>query len=123
MGRKLDFLLQEMNREANTIGSKCTDAAVARVVVEIKGELRKIREQVQNVEEGHAAGEYWIWQYAFGPAHFGGLGAGFGSSSGWCRRPGIGECSSTLPTGRRTRSVILMDTDHVILSALPPDAF
>lgn len=50
VGRKLDFLLQEMNREANTIGSKCTDLALARVVVEIKAELEKIREQVQNIE-------------------------------------------------------------------------
>ena len=50
IGRKLDFLLQEMNREANTIGSKCTDLALARVVVEIKAELEKIREQAQNIE-------------------------------------------------------------------------
>ena len=50
VGRKLDFLLQEMNREANTVGSKCTDVAVARIVVDIKAELEKIREQVQNVE-------------------------------------------------------------------------
>jgi len=50
VGRKLDFLLQEMNREANTIGSKCTDVALARIVVEIKAELEKIREQTQNIE-------------------------------------------------------------------------
>ena len=50
VGRKLDFLLQEMNREANTIGSKCTDLRLAQVVVEIKGELEKIREQIQNIE-------------------------------------------------------------------------
>lgn len=50
VGRKLDFLLQEMNREANTIGSKCTDLRLARVVVEIKAELEKIREQTQNIE-------------------------------------------------------------------------
>ena len=50
MGRKLDFLLQEMNREANTIGSKCTDLRLAQVVVEIKAELEKIREQIQNME-------------------------------------------------------------------------
>ena len=49
-GRKLDFLLQEMNREANTIGSKCTDVNLARVVVDIKAELEKIREQTQNIE-------------------------------------------------------------------------
>lgn len=50
IGRKLDFLLQEMNREANTIGSKCTDVRLAKVVVEIKAELEKIREQTQNIE-------------------------------------------------------------------------
>lgn len=50
IGRKLDFLLQEMNREANTIGSKCTDVKLARIVVEMKAELEKIREQTQNIE-------------------------------------------------------------------------
>jgi uncharacterized protein (TIGR00255 family) len=50
VGRKLDFLLQEMNREANTIGSKCTDVELARIVVDIKDELEKIREQTQNIE-------------------------------------------------------------------------
>ena len=50
MGRKLDFLLQEMNREANTIGSKCSDVILARIVVDIKAELEKIREQTQNIE-------------------------------------------------------------------------
>ena len=50
VGRKLDFLLQEMNREANTIGSKGNDLELARTVVEIKAELEKIREQTQNIE-------------------------------------------------------------------------
>lgn len=50
IGRKLDFLLQEMNREANTIGSKGNDLEQARNVVEIKAELEKIREQIQNIE-------------------------------------------------------------------------
>ena len=50
IGRKLDFLLQEMNREANTIGSKCSDLRLAQIVVEIKAELEKIREQTQNIE-------------------------------------------------------------------------
>ena len=50
VGRKLDFLLQEMNRETNTIGSKCTDVKLARIVVDIKAELEKIREQTQNIE-------------------------------------------------------------------------
>lgn len=50
VGRKLDFLMQEINRETNTIGSKCSDLTLARTVVEIKAELEKIREQVQNIE-------------------------------------------------------------------------
>ena len=50
IGRKLDFLVQEMNREANTIGSKANDMELAKIVVEIKSEIEKIREQVQNIE-------------------------------------------------------------------------
>ena len=50
IGRKLDFLLQEFNREANTIGSKGNDLEQARTVVELKAELEKIREQTQNIE-------------------------------------------------------------------------
>ena len=49
-GRKLDFLMQELNRETNTIGSKANNASIARLVVDMKGELEKIREQVQNIE-------------------------------------------------------------------------
>ena len=49
-GRKLDYLIQEFNREANTIGSKGNDLEQARTVVEIKAELEKIREQIQNIE-------------------------------------------------------------------------
>lgn len=50
VGRKLDFLIQEFNREANTIGSKCNDIDITRTVVDIKAEIEKIREQVQNIE-------------------------------------------------------------------------
>ena len=50
VGRKLDFLVQEFNREANTIGSKCLDSAIARQVVELKSEIERIREQIQNLE-------------------------------------------------------------------------
>jgi uncharacterized protein (TIGR00255 family) len=50
IGRKLDFLIQEFNREANTIGSKCSDTELTRVVVNLKSEIEKIREQVQNIE-------------------------------------------------------------------------
>jgi uncharacterized protein (TIGR00255 family) len=50
VGRKLDFLLQELNREVNTVGSKANDAAIAALVVSLKAEMEKIREQVQNIE-------------------------------------------------------------------------
>ncbi|MEG2378334.1 MAG: DUF1732 domain-containing protein, partial [Clostridia bacterium] len=50
VGRKLDFLVQECNREANTIGSKANDVEVARAVVDLKAEIEKIREQIQNIE-------------------------------------------------------------------------
>lgn len=50
VGRRLDFIVQEMNREANTIGSKCVDAKIAHTVVDLKAEIEKIREQIQNIE-------------------------------------------------------------------------
>ena len=50
IGRKLDFLIQEMNRETNTIGSKCNDLEISTIVVNMKAEIEKIREQVQNIE-------------------------------------------------------------------------
>ncbi len=50
VGRKLDFLIQEFNRVANTIGSKCSDISITKVVVDMKAEIEKIREQVQNIE-------------------------------------------------------------------------
>ena len=50
VGRKIDFLIQEMNREINTIGSKSNDLDVARIVIDVKAEIEKLREQIQNVE-------------------------------------------------------------------------
>ncbi|MBR6336439.1 MAG: YicC family protein [Ruminococcus sp.] len=50
VGRKLDFLVQELNREVNTIGSKCQDITITRMVVDMKAEIEKIREQIQNIE-------------------------------------------------------------------------
>ena len=50
VGRKLDFVVQEMNREANTIGSKCVDLEISHIVIEIKAQIEKIREQIQNIE-------------------------------------------------------------------------
>ena len=50
IGKKMDFLIQEMNRETNTIGSKAQDSEIARAVVDLKSEIEKLREQIQNVE-------------------------------------------------------------------------
>ena len=50
IGRKMDFLIQEFNRESNTIGSKAQDLEITKIVVELKSEIEKIREQVQNIE-------------------------------------------------------------------------
>ena len=50
VGRSLDFLIQEMNREINTIGSKCGNSSIAHLVVECKTEMEKVREQIQNIE-------------------------------------------------------------------------
>ena len=50
IGRKADFLIQELNREANTIGSKCCDLEITEKVVALKAEIEKIREQIQNIE-------------------------------------------------------------------------
>ena len=50
VGRRMGFLIQEVNRESKTIGSKCTDLSIAQVVVDLKAEVEKIREQVQNIE-------------------------------------------------------------------------
>ena len=50
VGRKLDFIVQELNRETNTIGSKCNDSEIVKIVLDTKSEIEKIREQVQNIE-------------------------------------------------------------------------
>ena len=50
IGRKMDFLIQEMNREINTTGSKCNNLSIARNVIDVKAEIEKLREQVQNIE-------------------------------------------------------------------------
>ena len=50
MGKKLDFLTQEVNREANTIGSKCNDITITKIVLELKNVIETVREQVQNIE-------------------------------------------------------------------------
>ena len=67
VGRKLDFIAQEMNREANTILSKTNDLAISDIGISLKTDIEKVREQIQNIEQGQVvygkANEYWIWQY------------------------------------------------------------
>ena len=125
MGRKMDFLIQEVNRESNTIGSKCNDVAIAQVVVNLKAEVEKMREQVQNIERGTCMKLINI---------------GFGSLVSEERLVAIVSPDSApikrmvqesrergmlidATYGRKTASIFIMDSDHVILSALPPEKF
>ena len=120
VGRKLDFLTQELNRESNTIGSKCQDVAITRLVVELKSEIEKIREQIQNIEYGIAMKLINI---------------GFGNMVNGDRVIGIVSPDSApikrlvqdarekgalidASYGRRTQAVLIMDSDHVILSGI-----
>ena len=117
---KLDFLIQEVNRECNTIGSKCNDLTVARDVVNMKAEVEKIREQVQNM--GKEAGMQFI-------------NIGFGNLVSVQRLIAVVSPDSApvkrlvqesrdrgmlidATYGRKTASVLIMDSDHVVLSAL-----
>ena len=122
IGRKLDFLTQELNRESNTIGSKCQDVAITRLVVELKSEIEKIREQIQNIEEAGAPMKL--------------INIGFGNMVNADRVIGIVSPDSApikrlvqdarekgalidASYGRRTQAVLIMDSDHVILSGIP----
>ena len=124
MGRKMDFLIQEVNRESNTIGSKCNDVAIARDVVALQAEVEKIREQVQNIEEGAKQMKL--------------LNIGFGNMVSAERLIAVVSPDSApikrliqesrergmlidATYGRKTASVFIMDSDHVVLSAIAAD--
>ena len=124
MGRKMDFLIQEVNRESNTIGSKCNDVAIARDVVALKAEVEKIREQVQNIESGAKQMKL--------------LNIGFGNMVSAERLIAVVSPDSApikrliqesrergmlidATYGRKTASVFIMDSDHVVLSAIAAD--
>ncbi len=124
MGRKMDFLIQEVNRESNTIGSKCNDVAIARDVVALKAEVEKIREQVQNLESGAKQMKL--------------LNIGFGNMVSAERLIAVVSPDSApikrliqesrergmlidATYGRKTASVFIMDSDHVVLSAIAAD--
>ena len=119
VGRKLDFLIQEINRETNTIGSKCNDVEIARKVVDVKAEIEKIREQIQNIE--------WLFMKL--------VNIGFGNLVNADRVVSILSPESApvkkiikeskakfslidATHGRKTISVIITDSENVILSYL-----
>ena len=119
VGRKLDFLIQEINRETNTIGSKCNDVEIARKVVDVKAEIEKIREQIQNIE--------WLFMKL--------VNIGFGNLENADRVVSILSPESApvkkiikeskakfslidATHGRKTMSVIITDSENVILSYL-----
>ena len=119
VGRKLDFLIQEINRETNTIGSKCNDVEIARKVVDVKAEIEKIREQIQNIE--------WLFMKL--------VNIGFGNLVNADRVISILSPESApvkkiikeskakfslidATHGRKTMSVIITDSENVILSYL-----
>lgn len=119
VGRKLDFLIQEINRETNTIGSKCNDVEITRKVVDVKAEIEKIREQIQNIE--------WLFMKL--------VNIGFGNLVNADRVVSILSPESApvkkiikeskakfslidATHGRKTMSVIITDSENVILSYL-----
>ena len=119
VGSKLDFLIQEINRETNTIGSKCNDVEIARKVVDVKAEIEKIREQIQNIE--------WLFMKL--------VNIGFGNLVNADRVVSILSPESApvkkiikeskakfslidATHGRKTMSVIITDSENVILSYL-----
>ena len=120
IGRKLDFVVQELNREVNTIGSKAQDIEIAHTVVDIKSEIEKIREQIQNIEQGDNMKLVNI---------------GFGNMVSANRVIAIVSPESApikrivqdakergvlvdATHGRRTRAVVITDSDHIILTYL-----
>ena len=125
VGRKADFLIQEFNREANTIGSKCQNADIAKMVVDLKSEIEKIREQIQNIESG--AVDLKLINIGYGNyVSAERLLAVVSPDSAPIKR--IVQDSREIGMlidatyGRKTQAVLIMDTGHAVLSALPPDA-
>ena len=129
IGRKLDFIVQEMNRETNTMASKANNAEIANLVVEIKGELEKIREQIQNIEQVKIGKE--VMQARL-------VNIGYGTIIAVDRIIAVVAPESApikrivqeakelknlidATYGRRTRSVIIMDNSTVVLSAVQPE--
>ena len=121
MGRKMDFLIQEVNRESNTIGSKCNDITIARDVVALKAEVEKIREQVQEhrVRRDDEAHQHRLRQSGLSAER---VLAIVSPDSAPIKRL-IQESRERgmlidATYGRKTASVFVMDSDHVVLSAI-----
>ncbi len=124
IGRKLDFLLQEFNRESNTIGSKGNDLEQARTVADLKAELEKIREQTQHIEQPEA--DLKLISIGFGNAVAAARILAVVSPDSAPIKRVVQEARERgmlldASFGRRTKSVLLMDTDHVILSSVTPE--
>ena len=125
-GKKMDFFIQEMNREANTISSKIGDLEVTARVIEIKTCIEKIREQIQNVEYKGRKRDMKLVNIGFGNVVAAGRIVAIVSpdSSPIKRIIQDAKEKSTLidaTYGRRTRAVIITDSEHVILSAVQPE--
>ena len=122
IGRKLDFLTQELNRESNTIGSKCQDVAITRLVVELKSEIEKnsrADSEHRVTEVRHEAAEHWLWQHGQCRPHH------------RHRQPDSAPIKRLVQDAREKGAlidasygaahpaVLIMDSDHVILSGIP----
>lgn len=120
VGRKTDFLVQEMNREANTIGSKAQDVTIARNVIDIKAEIEKIREQIQNIEWGISMK---LINIGFGNAVNADRVIAIVSTDSAPVKRIIAEAKDRhmlidATQGRKTQAVIIMDSDHVVSTYL-----
>ena len=130
VGRKLDFLTQELNRETNTIGSKCQDLDITRVVVDMKAEIEKIREQIQNLESRidtfRSEEKMKLINIGFGNLVSAGRVVAVVSPDSAPVKRLVKEARERgmlidASYGRSTRAVLIMDSDHVVLSALQPE--
>lgn len=120
VGRKTDFLVQEMNREANTIGSKAQDVTIARNVIDIKAEIEKIREQIQNIEWGILMK---LINIGFGNAVNADRVVAIVSTDSAPVKRIIAEAKERrmlidATQGRKTQAVIIMDSEHVVSTYL-----
>jgi regulator of extracellular matrix RemA (YlzA/DUF370 family) len=125
VGRRLDFIVQELNREANTLSSKVSDVGVSQLVIDIKCELEKIREQAQNIEEEQIM-KSQLLNIGFGNVVVSErIVAIVGPGSAPIKRlkEDAKEQGRLIDAtyGRKTRAIVVTDSNHVILSAINPE--